>query len=232
MSLKQLKGFFTKRDRILRYLLISCSSSKSGCTLKEIAAAVMLSPTGTRHYLTILENEGVISRSEIQGKAGRPAIAYFLTDNGMDKFPKAYTDFGISLLEEVKNKFGREAMIELLEKIGKKKATRIQAKLKEITGTDGLDIVSKKVLEEVGNIFEENGKFPELLEEEESFIFKNHNCLYYNIAKHEPLVCKVTETMMTELTNDNAVKEKCIREGDEACFFRIKKVKKQKTRNS
>ena len=227
MSLNQIKGFFTKRDRILRYLLLKCSASGSECTLKEIAEAVKLSPTGARHYLIMLENEGVISRSEIQGRSGRPATTYFLTDTGMESFPKAYTNFGISLLEEVRKKYGREEMINLLENIGKKRALVIKVKMNETIGTDDIFVSTKKVLEELVHIFEENGKFPELVEEKESFIFKNHNCLYYNIAMQEPLVCKVTETMMNELTNGVAVKEKCIRDGGEACFFRIKKQRKK-----
>ncbi|MHA2051950.1 MAG: FaeA/PapI family transcriptional regulator, partial [Candidatus Hodarchaeales archaeon] len=68
MAQKQIEGYLTKRDRILRYLLLNCTSSEEGCTLKEIASAVMLSPTGARHYLNILENEGLVFHSEMQGK--------------------------------------------------------------------------------------------------------------------------------------------------------------------
>ncbi|MHA2175822.1 MAG: helix-turn-helix transcriptional regulator [Candidatus Hodarchaeales archaeon] len=247
MSQKQIEGYITKRGRILRYLLLNCSSSERGCTLKEIASAVLLSPTGTRHYMTILENEGLISHSEMQGKAGRPAMTYFLTNNGLNSFPKAYTDFSISLLEEIKNQFGLNSFpkaytdfsislleeiknqfgervtTELLEKIGQKRAQRVQAKLTETIGMNKSQVSLKKSLKEMVKIFEENGKFPELLEEEEFFILKNHNCLFYDIAKQEPLVCRVTETIMAELTNEMAIKEECIRDGDKACVFRIKK---------
>ncbi|MHA2347088.1 MAG: helix-turn-helix transcriptional regulator [Candidatus Hodarchaeales archaeon] len=223
MSQKQIEGYITKRGRILRYLLLNCSSSERGCTLKEIASAVLLSPTGTRHYMTILENEGLISHSEMQGKAGRPAMTYFLTNNGLNSFPKAYTDFSISLLEEIKNQFGERVTTELLEKIGQKRAQRVQAKLTETIGMNKSQVSLKKSLKEMVKIFEENGKFPELLEEEEFFILKNHNCLFYDIAKQEPLVCRVTETIMAELTNEMAIKEECIRDGDKACVFRIKK---------
>jgi predicted ArsR family transcriptional regulator len=223
MSQKQIEGYITKRGRILRYLLLNCSSSERGCTLKEIASAVLLSPTGTRHYMTILENEGLISHSEMQGKAGRPAMTYFLTNNGLNSFPKAYTDFSISLLEEIKNQFGELVTTELLEKIGQKRAQRVQAKLTETVGMNKSQVSLKKSLKEMVKIFEENGKFPELLEEEEFFILKNHNCLFYDIAKQEPLVCRVTETIMAELTNEMAIKEECIRDGDKACVFRIEK---------
>ncbi|MHA2306022.1 MAG: helix-turn-helix transcriptional regulator [Candidatus Hodarchaeales archaeon] len=223
MSQKQIKEYLTKRDRILRYLLLNCFSNEEGCTLKEIASAVMLSPTGTRHYLTILENEGLIFHSEMQGKTGRPAMAYFLTSNGLNSFPKAYTDFSVSLLEEIKNKFSEGVIIDLLEEVGRREAGKIKAKLKETIGMTQSRVDLKNSLREIVNIFEENGNFPELLEDEESFILKNYNCLFYDIVMQEPLVCRVTETIMAELTNEMAVKEKCIRDGDGACLFRIKK---------
>ncbi|MHA2167708.1 MAG: helix-turn-helix transcriptional regulator [Candidatus Hodarchaeales archaeon] len=223
MAQKQIEGYLTKRDRILRYLLLNCTSSEEGCTLKEIASAVMLSPTGARHYLNILENEGLVFHSEMQGKAGRPAMAYFLTGNGLNKFPKAYVEFSISLMEEIKERYGEKTINELLDAVGRKSAARIKTKLNKVIGLKKSNKSLKTALKEIVKIFEENGKFPELSEDEVSYTLKNYNCLFYDIVKQEPLVCRVTETIMAELTNEMAVKVKCIKDGDGVCLFKIDK---------
>lgn len=217
--------FVTKRELILRHLLRNRSSPEEFCTIKAIASAVSLSPTGTRHYLTILEKEGLVIHSEKQRKSGRPARIFSLTNRGVNTFPKAYTEFSIKLLEEVKTQFGESAAINLLEEIGRKKATSINSKLRERSFAKSSSESLKQTLMELVDALEEEGQFPELIENRESFILKNYNCLFYDIVMEEPLVCKVTETLMAQLTNNVAVKEKCLRDGDECCLFRIKKNK-------
>jgi len=80
-------SFQSKRDKILHFLLIYQSPSKESCTLKDIASAMRLSTTGVRHYLNVLENEGLVTRREKQGSTGRPAMVYSLTDEGYNTFP-------------------------------------------------------------------------------------------------------------------------------------------------
>lgn len=227
MAQHETDTFFTKRELILRHLLRNRSSPEEFCTLKTIASAVSLSPTGTRHYLTILENEELVTHSEKQSKSGRPAMIFSLTNRGFNTFPKAYTEFSVTLLDEVKTKFGESAAINLLEQIGRKKATKINLKLKERSIAKKSSGSLKQKLMEIVDVFEEEGKFPELIENRESFILKNYNCLFYDIVMEEPLVCKVTETLMAQLTNNVAVKEKCLRDSDECCLFRIKKYRNE-----
>ncbi|MFX0183958.1 MAG: helix-turn-helix transcriptional regulator [Candidatus Hodarchaeota archaeon] len=222
MSYLRKKGFNTKREEILEYLLLNRSSTHECCSLKEIAIALNLSSTGLRHYLNKLENEGLITYTEKQGKPGRPAMIYSLTETGLNTFPKAYTDFSLNLLEEIKSRFGESVTIEILENIGAKNAKKarrqIIANLEEENSIDSLDQKLQRIVE----IFHDYGKFPKLIEEKLSFLLKTYNCLYFNIVKEEPLVCKVAETMISELTNCRVVKEKCIRD-DEYCLFRIMK---------
>ncbi|MHA2245845.1 MAG: helix-turn-helix transcriptional regulator [Candidatus Hodarchaeales archaeon] len=223
MSHSERKAFVGKRERILQFLLINRSSTGEGCSLKDIAQALNLSTTGLRHYLNMLENEGLLTHTEKQGKTGRPAMIYSLTETGLNVFPKAYTDFSVSLLNEIKSRLGEKVTIEILESIGKKNATKIlrlmNNNLEEGRSFDSLQQKLKSIVE----IFNEWGKFPELIEEESSFLLKNYNCLYHDIVKEEPLVCKVTETIISELVNDRSTKEKCIRDGCECCLFRIMK---------
>ncbi|MCK4849108.1 MAG: hypothetical protein KAT16_08795, partial [Candidatus Heimdallarchaeota archaeon] len=60
------------------------------------------------------------------------------------------------------------------------------------------------------------------------FELRNYNCLVFGIVQQNPLVCQVDETIVSELANVEAKKEKCIREGDGVCLYRIYKKKPKK----
>ena len=85
-----------------------------------------------------------------------------------------------------------------------------------------LDTLDKR-LKSINKVLHKYGKYPHLVEDETSYSFKNYNCLVYGIVKANPLVCKVDETIMSELAGKKAVKEKCIRDGDAYCLYRIMK---------
>jgi predicted ArsR family transcriptional regulator len=223
MSYSEEKVFTGKRERILQYLLLNRSPTGEGCSSKEIALALSLSTTGLRHYLNMLENEGLLTHTEQQGKTGRPAMIYSLTESGLNAFPKAYTEFSVDLLNEIKSRFGKNATIEILESIGSKNAKKMMRRMIDnLEESMSFDSLQQK-LQSIVEVFHEYGKFPELIEDDLSFSLKNYNCLYYDIVKEEPLVCKVTETIIAELINDRVIKEKCIRDGCECCLFRIMK---------
>lgn len=227
MSYSEQKGFTAKREKILQFILRNRSPTGEGCSAKEIAIALDLSTTGLRHYLNILENEGLLTHTEKQGKTGRPAMVYSLTETGLNAFPKAYSEFSISLLNEIKNRFGESVTIEILEEIGKKTARKMLRRMTNILEADEpFDSLHQK-LQSIVEVFYEYGKFPELIEDESSFLLKNYNCLFYDIVKEEELVCKVTETIITELVGNDLIKEKCIRDGCECCLFRIMKKSKE-----
>jgi len=157
-------------------------------------------------------------------------MIYSLTEIGLNVFPKAYTEFSISLLNEIKSRFGKRVCVEILESIGTKNAKKMTRRMINNL-EEGMSFNSlQQKLHSIVEVFHEYGKFPELIEDESSFSLKNYNYLYYDIIKEEPLVCKVTETIITELINDRVIKEKCIRDGCECCLFRIMKDKGKETK--
>ena len=217
------ESYVSKREKILGHLLLNRSNSGECCSLKDIASALGLSINAVRHYLVMLENEGLIFRTEKHGKIGRPAMLYSLHENAFEIFPKTYTEFSLSLLNEIHKRYGKEDLTDILKDIGKENAEKMLKRM-----TDNLDKetsfdTQRQKLESIVGVFRERGVFPELLEDESSFVIKNYNCLLYNVVKEEPLVCKVHDTIMDELVGYETAKEKCIVDGDECCTYRIKK---------
>jgi len=213
----------SSKDRILQYLLLSGSTADESCTVKEIADHLGISINATRQYLIVLEKEGLVLRTTQKSTTGRPAILYSLHPDAIEEFPKQYRDFSIKLLAEVQEKIGTQATIELLREVGKQIAKEVQPAIKENIEPGGSYESLRDRLHSVVKVYQNYGKFPELLEDDVSFALKNYNCLIFGVAKENALACTVDESIVSELIGAHAVKEKCIREGDECCLYRIKK---------
>ncbi len=219
----------SSKDKILQYLLLSGSTAEDSCTVKEIADHLKISINATRQYLIVLEKEGLVIRTTQKSTTGRPAILYSLHPDAIEEFPKQYRDFSIKLLAEVQEKLGVRATIEVLRKVGKQIADELQPYVKTNIEPGGSYNSLRDRLHAVVKVYHQYGKFPELLEDDVSFALKNYNCLIFGVAKENSLACTVDESIVSELVNTPAVKEKCIRKGDECCLYRIKKSEFQDT---
>src|SRR5258708_29478078 len=71
-------------------------------TIVELAEAVKINPISVRHHLTNLQVEGLVASDEERHGVGRPRLVYFLTDEGMEKFPTRYLRLTTRLLTQIK----------------------------------------------------------------------------------------------------------------------------------
>lgn len=226
MEILENDASLSTRDKILQYLLLSRSDSSGGRTIKEIALAHELSVNAARQYLVILEKEGFVSQKERKGETGRPARVYYLTEDAIEVFPKVYKDFSLSLISQIKKELGVKTAKKILEGVGKGLAKELKEEMRhDLEGCKDTDPLKHR-LECIVKIYKKYGKYPELIEDENSFGLKNYNCLVYGLTKEDPIVCLVDEVMVSELAGSKAIKEKCIRDGDECCLYRIQKPKK------
>src|SRR5690348_7810441 len=87
------------RDRILQTLLRHPRS-----TINELADAVGINPISVRHHLTNLQVEALVAAEEERHGVGRPRLVYFLTEDGLEKFPTRYLRLTTRLLSQMKSK--------------------------------------------------------------------------------------------------------------------------------
>jgi len=219
----EMVGNKTSRDKILQFLLVRGSDDGGARTVKDISDYLEISINATRQYLIILEKEGLVVRTQKKSTTGRPAILYSLHESALEKFPKTYLDFSLKLLSEIQNKLGNEETIELLQNVGKKIAEEVKPMMEEYMEKGGSIESLRDRLNSIIKIYEKYGKYPELLEDDDSFGLKNYNCLVFGVAKENPLVCNVDETIVSELAGVPCKKELCLRNGDDCCLYRIKK---------
>jgi predicted ArsR family transcriptional regulator len=182
-----------------------------------------LSVTAVRSYLVELERYNLLIQKEQKKGSGRPTRFYSLHENALSLFPKSYSEFSLQLLNKVISNYGEEAAKEILVDIGKEKAKAIQETI-EAEHNIRLDEVSfKEKLELITRVFQENQKFPILVDDEGDYFLKNFNCLLYDIVQNQPIACIVDETCLQELVGNGAEKINCLSEGDHYCVYRFDK---------
>lgn len=209
------------KKKILEYLLVIPSREKEfqGKTVKEIASVVDLSTNAVRNYLIELEKDGFVTSSTQKSDMGRPAILYSLHENALSLFPKLYVEFAVSLIDE------------LIKQLGTAKTRKI---LSDVGTTLGKEIIvnefekdSKLSIEEriitLSKIFEDYGKFPTILEDEEFYYVRNSNCLLFSVVKEHKILCEVDHSIVNTILNTTPEKQQCLKSGDPFCQYRIKK---------
>jgi predicted ArsR family transcriptional regulator len=207
--------YITTREKIIRYLLKNQPS-----TIREICDAMQLSINAVRQYLHLLEKENYVVRSERKRKStGRPAMVYRLTGRALGIFPKIYADFALYLLDEFEKRRGKKETKDILDAIGK----RVAEEIKHAFPISEEPETIKSRLNMIIAAFTEYGKFPELIEDDESYAIRSYNCLVYDVVVENPLVCQVDQTMIDEMSGYQTKKENCLRDGDNFCLYKIYK---------
>src|SRR3990172_4149610 len=100
------------RQQILDYL-----RRNGRATVKDLDVHLGLTSTGVRQHLTVLEREGLVEAHEERGRVGRPALVYSLTEQGDALYPKKYDQLANTLLEEVRELAGAQALQTLLRRV-------------------------------------------------------------------------------------------------------------------
>ena len=204
----------TSRDIILNTL-----KSKGTVTIAELAEAVGVSPVSIRHHLSSLQADGLIAGNEVRHGVGRPHLAYSLTEAGLERFPSKYVRLSGRLLDELKTTLPADAIEAMFSRIAETIAADIAPKLAD------------KPLEEKKSLL------VELLGEEgfmarwnvvgEKYQLTEYNCPYFRVGQKHPEVCRIDETLISQLLAVPVEKGSCLLNGDEHCTFTITPIQVQ-----
>jgi predicted ArsR family transcriptional regulator len=209
------------KKKILEYLLVAPSREKDfhGKTVKEIAGVVDLSTVAVRNYLSELEKDDFVVKSTQKSDMGRPAILYSLHQNALSLFPKVYVEFANSLIDELINQLGESRTQKILSDVGITLGKEIVVNQFE---KDVQTSIEERIITLV-KIFEDYGKFPTLLEDEEFYYVRNSNCLLFSMVKEHSILCEVDHNIVKTILAATPEKQQCLKNGDPFCQYRIKK---------
>ena len=186
---------------------------RSGRTVEELARALGLTDNGVRAHLATLERDGIVrQRGSVRrgSGGGKPAYVYELAPEAEDLFPKAYAPVLLRLLDVLSERLGPEKSEELLRAAG-----HGLVKGKSAPSDD-----TRAQLEGAVEVLNELGGLAELEERDGAFVIRGYSCPLAAVTPDHPEVCRMAETLSTELA-DVPVREHCDRGERPRCCFEI-----------
>ena len=201
------KYFESTRGRIVTLL------RRSGRTVEELARAQGLTDNGVRAHLAVLERDGIVrQRGSVRrgSGGGKPAYVYELTPEAEDLFPKAYEPTLRRLLDVLAERLGPKESEVLLRAVGRGLA---EGKAAAAGGTRARLQAAVDVLNELGGL-------AELEERDGASIIRGYSCPLAAVTPDHPEVCRMAETLVTEVAGA-PVHERCDRGERPRCCFEV-----------
>ncbi len=199
----------SKRGQIVALL------RRSGRTVEELARALDLTANGIRAHLAVLERDGVVrQRGSVRrgSGGGKPAYVYELTPEAEDLFPKGYEPVLRRLLDVLAERLGPEGSEAVLRSVGRRMAEG------QAAATDG----TRARLEAAVEVLNELGGLAELEEQHDGgLVIRGYSCPLAAVTPAHPGVCRMAETLLTELAGV-PVREHCDRGESPRCCFEVK----------
>jgi predicted ArsR family transcriptional regulator len=184
---------------------------RKNSSVDELSPQLGISPTAIRQHLSILERDGLITRTSVKEKWGRPKVFYSLTEKSEKLFPKAYSEFFKWIIKDIIEREGPEAVRALMGRLGTEQASYYKER---VSGDGGV--------ESVVEILNELGTFAELDRADGHMLIKEYNCLVYEIAmEFGEIMCEFNRSFISSLLNSSVELKSCIVRGDKCCSFEI-----------
>ncbi len=199
------------RDRILQTLLRHPRS-----TITELAEAVGINPISVRHHLTNLQVEGLVTADEERHGVGRPRLVYFLTEDGLEKFPTRYLRLTTRLLDQMKEKLPQAVIGEMFKDVANDLAARHEGQFKGLKVEERLDMM-KDLLAEEGFVMEWEKRGQE-------YLIHEITCPYLQVGQNHPEVCTVDQTLISKILAVPVNKIECILSGAAHCTYVVQNI--------
>lgn len=186
---------------------------RSGRTVEGLARELDLTDNGVRAHLATLERDGIVrQRGSVRrgSGGGKPAYIYELTTEAEELFPKAYEPVLSQLLDVLATQLGPEESEALLRSVGRRIAEGQTVPAGGVRGG----------LEAAVGVLNELGGLAELEVRDGSFVIRGYSCPLAGVAPDHPEVCRMVETLLTDLVGA-PVYEHCDRGERPRCCFEV-----------
>jgi predicted ArsR family transcriptional regulator len=166
---------------------------RAGFTVDELARELDLTNNGVRAHLATLERDGIVRQSGVvrrESGGGKPAYLYELTPEAEDLFPKAYEPVLYRLLDVLAEQLESDESEALLRAVG-----RLMAEEQTVPTDDG----ARARLEAAVDVLNELGGLAELEAQDGGYVIRGYSCPLSGVTQEHPEVCRMVETLITEL---------------------------------
>ncbi len=198
------------RERVLKTLL-----SKQRCTINELAESVGINGISIRHHISKLEADGLVTSDEELHGVGRPRRVYFLTEQGLERFPTRYMRLTVRLLEQLKETMPEQVVKALFAQMAKEMLEDYSTE----ANADGLSMQERLSL--MQNLLSKEGFNIEWEQQGDEYLIRETHCPYLQVTQEHPEVCSVDQTLISALLDEPALKVKCVLDGDAHCTYLV-----------
>jgi predicted ArsR family transcriptional regulator len=196
------------RERILHTLLTHPRS-----TINDLARAVGINAISVRHHLTSLQADSLVAAEEERHGVGRPRLVYFLTEQGLERFPTRYFRLTNRLLEQLKETLPSATVEKIFSEMAEGIVQERADELAKLTVEQRLDLVKEMLAEE--------GFSVEWEKKAETYEIHEVTCPYFHVGQSHPEVCTVDQTLISRMLEVPAEKVQCVLRGDSHCTYII-----------
>ncbi len=198
--------FASTRGRIVMLL------RRDSRTVDELAQLLNMTDNAVRVHLATLERDGFVQQLGERRGSSKPAFIYELSADAEQLFPKAYGPVLRQLLEVLSEEMTTDEVEALMRRTGRR--------LAEQQHLPHGDLQSRL---QVGvNVLNELGGLAELEERNGAFYIQGYSCPLAAVVPGHPEVCRLAETLLTELVGQ-PVKESCNGNKPARCCFSVPK---------
>ena len=196
------------RDRILQTLV-----SHPRSTISELAGAVGINSISVRHHLTSLQADGLVTAEEERHGVGRPRLVYFLTEQGLERFPTKYLRLTTRLLNELKDTLPPQTISSIFKNMATSVASSYTGQAQDMSVEGRLNLVKDLLADEGFTVdWEKNG---------DHYLINEITCPYYHVGQSHPEVCTVDQTLISNVLAVPAEKINCVLKGDTHCTYAV-----------
>ena len=182
-------------------------------TVNELAAELGLTDNAVRAHLLSLERDKLVETAGIIKGFRKPHSTYRLTDEARHLFPKPYDSLFNMLIEVMEGWYGTGELEEALRETGRR--------LANVNGPRPGDL--DKDLEHSVRTLEELGGAARIERADDRISIKSESCPFADAVTEHPEVCKIAESMISEMVG-RGVTETCDRTARPKCCFQIAKA--------
>ena len=186
---------------------------RGASTVEELSQELGLTDNAVRAHLTTLERDGLIERGGLIAGLRKPHVAYRLTNEAGQLFPKAYHTLLNELLVVLKQQLAPEALQVILSEVARRLAAdRISKELNESIESRAERAVA--VMQELGGV-----AIPEK-EGDKLLIRSGSGCPFADTVSEHPEICRLAETLLSEIMGLE-VREHCRKGSSPQCTFEV-----------
>ncbi len=182
-------------------------------TASELAEKIGITAVAARQHLAVLEAEGLVASEPRRSGVGRPSDVYWLTEKGMETFPRLYDEFLLTVLTAVTELDGEKGLDRILEW---RNADAVRAHGRRLQ-----DLEPRARAKALYEMLEASGHLPEMEERRDEIVVTEHNCPISRVSRRFPRICVSELELLHRLTRLPVTRDACLAEGARVCRYHI-----------